>query len=523
LPPGRGQRRLAGAILAFLLAALFVTTPFAAIPLPGSEPVLPAYAAAVLVNELITASLLLALFSTARARPILILAIGYLFSGLMAIPWLLTFPGVLGPNGLLEAGLQSTASIAALRRVGFPLLVLAYALSSEAGPAIARNVHVPACPVVLGSVGAVVAAVGALTWLVLVGEGLLPQWMADSRQTTAAWHYVPAIAACLCLAALSLLWRRQRRSVLDLWLAVVLCSLLIEILLLAALSSGRFSVGWWAGRFYGFVSASIVLIVLLAETTTLHARLVRSMAAERRAREARLTTMEALSASVAHEVNQPLASMVTNADAGLRWLDKAPADLGEARAALRRIVRDGHHAGRVVDSIRAMFGKGASGRLPLNINPLILDVLERWRGETQLDGVVVQTQLGAGLPLILGDPIQLQQALSNLVTNAIDALRAVDKRCRVLRVTSGWADAGGVLVSVEDSGVGLDPAHKERIFEPFFTTKQDGMGMGLMFCRSVVEAHGGRLWVDDNVPRGAVFRLTLPGDDRSRIRSGQAP
>ena len=515
-PPSRSQGRLAVCVLLVLVAALLVTAPFARVPLTNTEVLLPAYAAAVFVNEVITSALLLALFSVQRSRAVLVLSIGYLFSGLMVVPWALTFPGVFASLGLLDAGLQSTASIATLRRLGFPLFVLAYALLKDTNLSV-RNSHGSERGMVLGSVAGVVTTACGLTWLIITRDDALPQFMSDARNVSELWQYVPATAVFLYLAGLIVLWTR-RRSVLDLWLMVVLCTLLIEIILLSYLSAGlRLSVGWWAGRLYGFTSATVVLLVLLSETTTLYARLARSVSAERRAREARLTSMEAMSASIAHEVNQPLASMVTNADAGLRWLGRKSPDLEETRAALKRIVSDGHRTGKVIEGIRTMFKKSAQERVPLNLNQLIGDVLRRSQGEAQLGRVSVEAELDEQLPLTTVNPIQLQQVVSNLVANAIDAMNSVTDRPRVLRVKSERDASGNVLVSVGDSGTGLDSENKDRIFEPFFTTKSDGMGMGLMFCRSIVEAHGGRLWVTDNVPQGAIFQFTLPDNENDAL------
>ena len=511
-PPSRSQRRLAVCVLVILVAALLVTAPFARIPLKHTELLLPAYASAVFVNELITAALLLALFSVQRSRAVLALSIGYLFSGAMVLPWALTFPGVFASLGLPDTGLQSTAAIATLRRLGFPLFVFAYALMKDSGSSV-RNSHGSVRRIILGSVIGVVAIACALTWLIVTSDDSLPRFMKDTRNVSALWQYVPATAVCLYVVGLLILWIRQR-SVLDVWLMVVLFTLLIEIVLLSYLSSGlRLSVGWWAGRLFGLVSASIVLLVLLSETTTLYARLARSVSAERRAREARLTAMEAFSASIAHEVNQPLASMVTNADAGLRWLGRQSPDLAEAHAALKRIVNDGHRAGNVIEGIRTMFKKGAQERVSVNMNRLVDEALRRCQSEVQLGHVSIRAELDSQLPLVTGSPVQLQHVISNLVANAIDAMTAVTDRERVLHVKSARQDSGSILVSVEDSGTGLDPKYKERIFEPFFTTRSDGMGMGLMFCRSVIEAHGGRLWMTDNEPHGAIFRFTLPGAD----------
>ena len=510
-PPTRNQERLAVCVLAVLVVELLITVPFARIPLAGTEVLLPAYGSAILLIELITSALLLALFSVQQSRAVLVLAIGYLFSGLMVVPWMLTFPGVFHALGL-DAGLQATASIAALRRLGFPLFVLAYALSKDGATSVPRF-QGSVRKAIVGSVAGTLAAAGGLTWIILANDDSLPNFMRNARTVTDIWLYVPATAVLLYLTALAVLFVR-RRSVLDLWLMVVLCTLLIEIILLSYISAGiRLSVGWWGGRSFGLASASIVLLVLLSESTTLYARVARSVSAERRARETRLTAMEGLSALIAHEINQPLASMVTNADAGLRWLEKKDPDLGEVQAALKRIVKDGHRAGTVVESIRTMFKKDTRDRVPLDVNRLIEEVLHRCRDDARLGRVTVETALEPGLPTVTGNPIQLQQVMSNLVSNAIDAMCSVTGRARVLRVTSRSQAPGEVMVSVEDSGSGLDPEHRDRIFEPFYTTKPDGMGMGLMFCRLIIEAGGGRLWADDNVPHGAVFRFTLPGGD----------
>lgn len=518
-PAGRAQWRLAVVVLVVLVVALLVTAPFARIPLQNTLALLPAYASAILIVDLITATLLFALFSVQRSRAVLALSIGYLFSGVMVIPWVLTFPGVFASLGLPDAGLQSTAAIATLRRLGFPVFVLGYALLKDLEP-FARRSYGSARRIILGSVTGVIMVACALTWLIVASDGALPRFMKDTRNVAALWQYVPATAVCLYLLGLIFLWRR-RRSVLDLWLMVVLCTLLIEITMLSYLSAGlRLSVGWWAGRIYGFISASTVLLVLLWETMALYTRLARSVSAERRARETRLTAMEALSATIAHEVNQPLGSMVTNANAGLRWLARAKPDLAEAHAALKRIVDDGHRTGKVIEGIKTMFKKGTQERVAVDVNGLIEEALRRSQGEVRLGQISIQTELCAHLPLAMANPVQLQQVISNLVANAIDAMDAVTNRQRILRVTSAVQGSDTIQVSVEDSGSGMAPDDKGRIFEPFFTTKPDGMGMGLMLCRSVIEAHGGRLWMTDNAPHGTIFQFTLPAADNAVTATG---
>jgi signal transduction histidine kinase len=508
-PPGRYQKRLAAGVSVSLLLAMLLAAPFAGTPLMNTEVILPAYAAAVLVSELITASLLLGLFSIQRSWAVLALSAGYLFSGALILPWVLTFPGVLAQMGLPDAGPQVTASIAALRRIGFPLLVLSYALLKDRKPSI-RSFAWPLRGVLFGCVAGTLMVAAGLTWLIVTHDQALPRFMVDSRNVSSSWNYIPVAALTLYLVTMGVLWRRLR-SVLDLWLLVVLWTLLIEILLISFISSGvRLSIGWWAGRLFGFASASVVLLVLLAETISLSVRLARSVAAERRTREARLLAMQAFSASVAHEINQPLASMVMNADAGLRWLSRPYPGLEEARAALSRIVRDGHRAGKVIEGIRAMFMKGTQERVPLNLNELIAEVISRGEQEIRLRHTAVQLAFDHRLPLVSGNPVQLEQVISNLIDNAVDAMDAVSSRARMLRIRSQIQTEGRILVAVEDSGPGLQDADKEQAFEAFFSTKAEGMGMGLMFCRSVIEAHGGRLWVTDNKPCGAIFQFTLP-------------
>jgi C4-dicarboxylate-specific signal transduction histidine kinase len=244
--------------------------------------------------------------------------------------------------------------------------------------------------------------------------------------------------------------------------------------------------------------------------------LVRSIRSERLARESRLTAMEALSASIAHEINQPLASMVTNASAGLRWLDNDVPRVGEARSALERVVRDGHRARDVVIGIRNLFRTDTRERVPIDLNRLIEGVLLRTEEETRLRRVSMRTHLEGALP-VTANPMQMEQVILNLIANAVDALSSVTDRPRIIKVRSRSGE-GEVLVMVEDNGPGIASDLRHRIFDPFFSTKPEGMGMGLMFSRSIIEDHGGRLWVADNIPHGAVFHLTLPCNAVSDIR-----
>jgi len=229
------------------------------------------------------------------------------------------------------------------------------------------------------------------------------------------------------------------------------------------------------------------------------------------ARIATMTRTGAITASIAHEINQPLGAVVTNADAGLRWLALATPNLEEARAALRRIVRDGHSAAEVIRGIRDRFRIGSKDRISVDVNEIIHEVVALADSELQKRPIVVHTKLAESLPPVMADRVQLQQVIFNLVTNSIDAMDLVAERNRILCVESSVNDKGDVLVTVADSGTGIEPEKLDRIFDTFFTTKPHGLGMGLSISRSIIEAHHGRLWAEPNTAHGAVFRLSLPG------------
>jgi C4-dicarboxylate-specific signal transduction histidine kinase len=229
----------------------------------------------------------------------------------------------------------------------------------------------------------------------------------------------------------------------------------------------------------------------------------------------RVATMGELAASIAHEVNQPIATARNNAASALRFLSRSPPDLEEVREALGCIVNDVDRAGDVIGGIRKLIMKAPAPRDDcLDINQAIREVIVLTRGEALKNGVSVQMQLAEGLPLIQGDRVQLQQVIVNLIVNAVEAMAGAGDGPRELTIVSGRDDANGIVVEVRDTGPGIDPADLDRLFQSFYTTKSDGIGMGLAICRSIVDAQGGRLWADENEPRGAVFQFTLPAGNK---------
>jgi signal transduction histidine kinase len=236
------------------------------------------------------------------------------------------------------------------------------------------------------------------------------------------------------------------------------------------------------------------------------------------ARVARLTTMGQMTASIAHEINQPLAGIVNNANAGLRWLNRQPRNTGEVEAALRRIVSDGERSSGILESIRAMLKKGDHEKIELDINELINNVMRLTQGQFQGYGVSIRSELADDLPRVWANRVQLEQVILNLLMNAAEATLSNSDRERVVCVQSKKDDSNGVLISVEDSGTGVEPEQVKRIFEAFFTTKAEGIGMGLSICRSIVESHGGRITVAKATPHGSVFQVILPGNGVGGIR-----
>jgi C4-dicarboxylate-specific signal transduction histidine kinase len=223
----------------------------------------------------------------------------------------------------------------------------------------------------------------------------------------------------------------------------------------------------------------------------------------------RMATTGQLTASIAHEINQPIGATLTNAQAGLRWLRAEPPDLPAVGRALDRIVRDSNRAGSIIHRIRALIKKAPPRMEGLAINDAILEIIALTRGEVAKQGITLRAQLAEGLPDIEGDRVQLQQVVLNLILNATEAMGQTSDGTRDLFISS-TPDGDGVQVTVRDSGPGFAPGSLEHVFDPFYTTKSTGLGMGLSICRSIINAHGGRLWAEANQPQGAIFRFAVP-------------
>jgi signal transduction histidine kinase len=481
IPPNISQRRMARTIVQALLVILVVTWPFATTKLPEIGAFVPSLATALFVSDCVTAVLLFGQFSILRHWALLIIASGYSFTALTVIAHALAFPGALAPHGLMGSGLQSAVWLYWSWHSGLPLAIIGYALLKD------RDRRISAHSIRLAislSVTVVTAIVAGLFWFVTQHENLLPITFIDVRPISIFRQIVGGIAILMVGGiALYLLWVR-RRSLLDQWLMVALSALLIEVALASVLSGDRYTVSWYAGRFYQLVTATILMVVLLAGMTTLSGSLARSnmlliraSRAQRREREARLVTGDAVAATIAHEVKQPLAAMITRSETSLRWLDRSTPDLDKAKAELRQIAADGYRAGAVIESIRTNFRKNAGIRISIDVNDLIREALALARDDLQSHQISIKANFNAQLPNVIGDRIQLQQVLLNLITNAIDAMKAKDGS-RVLCVEPDVRDDGCVVVSVADTGHGISPKDLERIFNPALHNKIRWYGHG---------------------------------------------
>lgn len=501
LSPGSREKLVAYGVIAALLLALAAVAPFASIPLPRLAAFIPFLNATILVTDLITAILLFAQALISRSRALLVLACGYLFTALIVIPHALTFPGAFAPTGLLGAGVQTTAWLYLFWHFGFPVALLVYAYMKDHEQPIQGPIRrwIGLCVVVT------VSMVSVLVWIAIAWDPRLPQLFKSASELTPLGALAPYFDLLICvLALLSLAMRR--RSVLDLWLMVVACAMIGEL----ALTVVRFSLGFYFSRILSLATSTIVLAILLAETTRLYTRLARANMLLQRQHENKLMNLQAVVASISHEVKQPLATIVMTGSTAQRFLGHVPPDVERARSALNKIVHEGHRASQVFDNIRDLFRTSDQDWRPLDVNGMVTGMLDIVRDDVAERNIEVRTELMPGLPLVMGHRGQLQEVLLNLVRNAIEAMDEVEPGSRLLQLRTTRREHDGVAVEVIDNGAGIDPEKLGTIFDAFVTTKPDGMGLGLAISRMIVERHGGLLLASSAREGGTRFEIILP-------------
>jgi signal transduction histidine kinase len=532
------DKRRAALVVLISVSVFAVTVPYARTPLWPVPAFIPVYQSSLIINDAITAVLLFAQFSLVRAPGLLVLASAYLFTALIAFFHLLTFPGLFSPTGLLGAGPQSTAWIYMFWHGAFPLAVIAYARLEDGGRQGGRQPGLPARAAVLLGITTAAALACGFAALATAGQGFLPAIMQGNSYTPVMLGVVSTVWIA-SFAALAVLWMKRPRTVLDVWLMVVMCAWIFDVGLSAVFNAGRFDLGFYAGRIYGLLAASFVLVVLLLEAGQLHARYLLARARhaaelqqanhelERAYRElkdaqvqlihtAKMTSLGELVAGIAHEINNPLAYAMahlgtissalgklageaTLTDRGAAHLDKARQRAIDARSGLGRV-------SDIVSRLRTFSRLDEGEFKDADLTECINSALEFMSHKIKGKDIEVQTRFAGDAPLYCA-PGLLNQAFLNLLANAVDA---VGER-GIVRVRTGQDDQG-YWVAIADSGPGVPDAIRDRIFEPFFTTKDvgEGTGLGLSITYRIIDRHKGTIDLVKSDLGGAEFVIRLP-------------
>lgn len=510
-PPDRRQSLIGLAIVCLLCASLPVIYPVRSVLWPRVDAFIPVVDSIMVLGEAITATLLYSQARVFRSRALVALASGYIFTALLLIPHVLSFPGAFAPDGLLGAGVNTTGWLAYSRRWAFPVMIIVYVWLRQREFAAQPGTERPPVHAVAWGLGAVTAA-GAVTLLTTVGHDLLPPYFASP--VSVADQYFPwyQLLQLVGVGVAGTMLIRTRTSVLDMWLLVATASWLIETLMIATLTH-RFSAGWYWVNCVTLFSHLVVMLALIAESNRLHARLALATLARNRERSARLMSLDAVAAAISHEVAQPLTAIRLHAGTGRNLLAATPPDVPGAIKSLDAIFEAEHRTSAVIKSVRAMFAQRREGRTEFNLNDLVRKTVLMMDWELLSHRVSLDLALDDALPPVLADPVQIQRVLVNLVTNAIEALDATESRPRTITIRSKAPEGQAVLLEVSDNGPGIAPDAIEQVFEVYFTTKETGVGLGLSLCRIIVEASGGRLWASRGEPYGVTLHLELPRSD----------
>jgi signal transduction histidine kinase len=504
--PTLRERQLALAVVGMVLVGFVAVAPFADIPLVRLDSFIPSVQVIVSITSIITAILLFGQFWTVGSRGVLVLAAGYLFVALIVVSHILTFPGAFSPTGLLGAGPQTAGWLYLLWHFGFAVSVFGYVLLKDTKSPIRHA----AGSAIAWTVATVVGIVCLLTWIFTAKEYFLPALFADRTSFTLLALYSTGADSLLSALALALLLWRRGRSTLDMWLCVTIFAFLAELVINTVLISGRFTVGWYTGRVFAVLVTAIVMTLMLAQIFGLNARLMRATMMLQRERSNKLASLDAVVAAIAHEVNQPLTSIAMRGAAAKRYLSLTPTKLREADSTVDAMVDASIRASEIFDNIRALFSDIDQKSQPINVNQLAAEALDLLREELKAYGIETSIQLTPELPSIVAHKGQLREVILNLIQNAIDAMIPVSDRRRILRITTGHHGNGTIVISVEDTGLGIEPEKIPTMFEPFVSTKAKGRGLGLAICKSIIERHHGQLSVSSELDSGARFLLSLP-------------
>jgi signal transduction histidine kinase len=503
------QRQTAVGVIIVLMIVAALVAPFADRQLGPIDAFIPVLQTVLAVADLITALLLFAQYVIVPQQALLAVASAYLCSASFAFLQTLTFPGGYAAAGLIGDGSNSPAWFFVLWHLTFPLGILVYALMKDGRKTVRPSGRSAEMEIGV-TVVSVVIAVAGLAWLVTVGVGNLPAfYKASVVEQTRLGNQVNVGLLLWYAAVLAVLFAR-RRTILDVWLIVVLVAWLPNFLVAALASSVRFSLGWYAARSFALIASFLLLGVMLTEMTLLYSRLANAFALLRRERANRLMSVDAATAAIAHEVRTPLAAITLNANSARAELRSAQPSVKELDAILKDIEMDAERAGEVIAGVRTLFSNRTDSRTRTHLADCVRKALSLSQPELLAHQVSVTTSFLDNQALVGADTVQLQQVILNLITNAIDAMSSVAANDRELKMTTEVRDGSAVLI-VQDAGPGIPATDHDRIFDAFFTTKRSGTGLGLALGRTIVESHGGELRLAGlSGSKGSTFEIVLP-------------
>lgn len=507
-PPGRREVQIGVIIVGLLLAASLAIFPIADTQWPAVPASIPVVEVAVLFGELIIAAVLYAQASIFRSRALTMLASGYVFTALLLVPHGLTFPGSIVPEGLFNAGFSTAAWLAVIRRIAYPIIVILYVLvevDHVDGKALAdrSSAKVPT-GLAVACLLALVVSVATIAW----GDAYFPS-LYTSRLDVAYNNVsiVNLVTILLCLGGMFLLYTRGQ-SVLDLWLLVALAVWLLQSVVNLP-THHRYTLGWYALLLLMLISNLVVLLALIAESNRLYAKLALTSAARSREQQAERMSIDAVAAAVSHEVGQPLTALSLNASAAMASLNAEPPNVQKAIGAVAEVQESARRTFDVLRSIRSMFSKEPGWADETDINAVIEESLSQLQKEIVAAKIGVKLQLDKDLPAIMANRVQLQHVVGNLLVNAVESLSSTRSRRRRIVICSS-APGSNVLLEIADNGPGLSENETWHVFDAFQDNESDTKGIRLSLCRTIVEEHGGRIWVTPREKQGSTFHVELP-------------
>lgn len=535
LPPTPEQRRLSLVVAAVLLAAFAISVPFAATQLRRVDAFIPALDATIFVTNLITSLLLFAQFSIYRSRALLALASGYLFTALIVVPHALTFPGVFSETGLLGAGPQSTVWLYFFWHLGFPASLTVYVLLKNRSTDVTQGSLLSAIGLTVVSV---VVVVSVVTWLATAGDKFLPRLLLDRTEIAPLLNRVFILNILVAVLALILLGTARQRSVLDQWLMIVALAFIAEQVFGGLLSGARFSVGFYIGRVFSLVTSTVVLVMFLAETTRLYARLeVRTHELTNSLEELRiaqghliqtekLAALGRLVAGVAHEINTPVGNSLTVASTFMDKADRFEADvasdnvrrstlmeyLAASREAASQIMINLNHAVDLIQSFKQVAAdRNFSDRRGFDLGQLTEQIVKGLRSGLRSHNLLVTVDCEPNLAMT-SYPGPYGQVLTNLVLNSA-AHAFPDEGRGSVHITARALGKDNVEIILSDDGCGMSPEIRRHAFDPFFTTRRDhgSTGLGLHIVHNIVTNRlGGSIQLDTKPGEGTKVRIIVP-------------